>query len=305
MSPAFARSYSHPDDLPAMIDFLKSVRPAEWMHEYPAIFDLHEALGRLSIQEKTRLWFADHDRLTAFAFMLEPHNQLVFEIEPSHEGEIENDLIRWGMDDCPGNNRGDSLITSCREDDHRRVALLERQGFARLAGCSLQMARPLDKPIPPAQLPKGFSIRPVKGEQEVDEIVALHRAAFSASSMTRDERLAIMRAPEYDPTLDLIVIAPEGQFAAYCTCSISSAENRLTGRKVGHTDPVASHPEYQRRGLARALLLTGAHLLRERGMDLAVLGTEADNLAMQAAARSAGFAVYSKRIWFAKPIFHA
>ena len=71
---------------------------------------------------------------------------------------------------------------------------------------------------------------------------------------------------------------------------------------IGHTDPVAVHPEFRRRGLARGLLLAGAQLLKERGMELAMLSTSSDNKAMQKAAEAAGFRVYSKRIWFSKAI---
>jgi mycothiol synthase len=300
MSPTCARSYSHPDDLPAVIDFLKSTRPAEWMHEYPTIVDLHEALARPSVREKTQLWFDDRGQLVAFASVLEPYNNLIFEIKQDAKADIEDELVAWGIKSADG--LLGTLDISCREDDLRRIALLERHKFMRLEINTLRLARRLDGPIPIPHVPEGFSIRPIAGEQEANDLVALHRAAFGTSNMTREDRLAIMRAPEYDPALDLIVVAPGGRFGAYCTCSISTVENKLSGFPIGHTDPVAVHPDFQGRGLARALLLTGAQLLRERGVTLVMLGTSSDNLAMQAAARSAGFEVYSKRIWFSKSI---
>ncbi len=292
---------SHPHDLPAMMDLLKAIRPAEWSNEYPSSADLQEAMARPSIREKTRLWINDLGHLEAFAFVLEPYNNLVFEVAPGAEPVIENQLIDWGMKSAVHSNGPgveDTLDTSCREDDLHRVAMLERQGFRQLEQNTLQMALKLDQPIAPVRLPEGFSIRSIKGEQEVDEIVALHRAAFGTSHMTREERLDIMRAPDYIPALDLIVVAPENSFAAYCTCSILTAENKRSGVKIGHTDPVAVHPDFQRQGLARALLLKGAQLLKDRGMEMAMLSTSSDNHAMQRAAESAGFRVYSKRIWF-------
>jgi ribosomal protein S18 acetylase RimI-like enzyme len=303
MPSILSRPYSHPRDLPALLDLLDTVRPAEWNNEYPNSSDLQEAMARPSIRERTRLWVDDRGHLAAFAFVQEPYNNLAFEITPEAELEIENSLIAWGMKSAarssdPGAEA--SLATSCREDDLRRVALLERQGFQKLNENTLQMARKLDQPISSVRLPEGFSIRPIKGEQEVDALVALHRAAFGTSNMTREERLAIMRTPDYNPALDLIVIAPDDRFAAYCTCSILAAETKRSGMKIGHTDPVAVHPDFQRRGLACALLLKGAQLLQDRGMDLAMLNTSSDNLAMQRAAKSAGFRVYSKRIWFSK-----
>jgi ribosomal protein S18 acetylase RimI-like enzyme len=300
-----SRPYVHPTDLPALMDLLKAVRPVEWGNEYPSSVDLQEAMARPSIREKTRLWVDELGHLAAFAFVLEPYNNLIFEVAPEAEHGIENQLIDWGMKSAvhssdPGVE--DTLDTSCREDDLHRVAMLGRQGFRQLEQNTLQMALKLDQPITPVRLPEGFSVRSIKGEQEVDAIVALHRAAFGTSHMTREERLAIMRAPEYDPALDLIVIAPDNRFAAYCTCSILTVENKRSGIKIGHTDPVAVHPDFQRQGLARALLLKAAQLLKDRGMEMAMLSTSSDNLAMQRAAESAGFRVYSKRIWFSKTI---
>jgi mycothiol synthase len=283
-----------------MIDFLLTVRPPAWIGEYPGVVDLQESMSRPSIRETTRLWMGHSGDLAAFAFVLAPYNNLVFEIAPEAGKDIEEDLISWGIHSA--DRSMGSLDTSCRDDDLLRITLLKRNGFIRMEENTLRLARSLAEPIPPSSLPEGFTIRSTAGESEVDSIVALHRSAFETSNMTREERLAIMRAPEYDPALDLLVIAPDGRFAGYCTCSISSAENKLSGIKVGHTDPVAVHPDFRRVGLAGALLLKGMQLLKERGMELAMLGTSSDNLPMQKAAQAAGFRVYSKRIWFSKSI---
>jgi mycothiol synthase len=303
MSPISSRPYFHPIDMPALVDFLKAVRPAEWISEYPSLVDLQESMGRASIREKTCLWVDEQGKLSAFAFVLEPYNNLAFEIKPDAGHDIENELITWAIRSADGSMV--SLDTSVREDDIRRISLLERQGFIRREENTLRLARSLEEAIPPSSLPEGFTIRSIAGESEVDPIVTLHRSAFKTSHMTREERLAIMRAPEYDPSLDLIVIAPDGNFAGYCTCTISSAENKLSSVKFGHTDPVAVHPDFQGLGLARALLLQGMQLLKQHGMELAMLGTSSDNLPMQKAAQAAGFRVYSKRIWFSKSIPHA
>ena len=55
-------------------------------------------------------------------------------------------------------------------------------------------------------------------------------------------------------------------------------------------------------GLARALLLAGMSMLKERGMTVAKLGTSADNISMQKAAESAGFRLESKTLWYHKEV---
>jgi len=167
------------------------------------------------------------------------------------------------------------------------------------------MIRPLNgdnEPIPAPQVPAGFVVRHVAGGHEVEPLVALHRAAHGTDNLTVKDRLTWMRMPEYEPELDLIAVAPDGTFAAYCMCSISQEENARTGRNEGYADQVATHPAFQRQGLARALLLTGLHLLKQRGVDTAVLGTSSENTAMQQTATSVGFRVQSTKIWFAKQV---
>jgi len=120
--------------------------------------------------------------------------------------------------------------------------------------------------------------------------------------MTIEHRLAMMRAPEYDPALDLIAVAPDGAFAAFCMCHISQQENARSGRNEGWTDPVGTRPEFGRRGLARALLLTGFHLLKQRGVETAVLSVSSENTAGRRAFASVGFHKQSTKISFAKQV---
>ncbi|MBK7181382.1 MAG: GNAT family N-acetyltransferase [Chloroflexi bacterium] len=107
--------------------------------------------------------------------------------------------------------------------------------------------------------------------------------------MTPEERLAMMRVPEYEAELDLVVVAPaSGRLAAYCLCGMSQEENERTGRREGTLIPWRRIPDFQRRGLARALLLTGLRVTRTR-IDTAVLGKGSDNEAMPRTAQSVGF----------------
>lgn len=304
---AFAsRPYAGAEDLQSMIDLLIAVRPAERITDYPSIIDLQEALGIPALQENTRLWVDAEGQLVGFAFVDLYHN-LRFEIAPQAGGSrIESQIVAWGVECIQRaiheSGEAVTLDASCRDDNTARIALLKRHGFVRQEIRTLHMVRPLNEPIPAPQLPPGFGICHVAGEHEVEELVALHRAAFGTENMTVEERLSMMRVPEYDPELDLLAVTPDGRFAAYCLCSISREENARTGRNEGYADTIATHPDFQRQGLAGALLLMGLRLLKERGMTTAVLGTSSKNVAMQQAARAVGFRLQSTTLWFAKPV---
>jgi len=300
------RAFSSEADLQAMIDVLVRARPADRIADYPSIVDLQEFLTRPEVQVNTSLWHDAQGRLVGFA-LVDEFNNLLFDVLPEATGQgLETQMIAWGVERIrqtrPLEGESPTLDAGCREDDVERLALLEQHGFVRQPVDTMQFVRPLDGPIPEPQVPPGFSIRHVEGEHEAEALVALHRAAFGTERLTVEGRLSWMQTPEYDPALDLVAIAPDGRLAAYCMCHISQEENARTGRNEGWTDPVATHPDFQRRGLARALLLTGLHLLKQRGVETAVMGTGGENVAMQDTARSVGFDVQWRKFWFAKPI---
>jgi mycothiol synthase len=290
-----------------MIDLLVAVRPAERIVDYPSIVDLREMLDTSEVQANTSLWEDGNGQLVSFAVVRLTYGTLFFEIAPQAcNGDLAAQMVAWGVERV--RNAGQeskeptSMRMSCRDDNLERVALLERLGFERQEQYTLHFARLLSDPIPEPQVPEGFGIRHVDGEHEAEALVALHRAAFGTENMTVEGRLSWMHTPDYDPELDLVAVTPDGALAAYVFCSISEEENALTGRGDGTTDPVATHPAFQRQGLARALLLTGFHLLKQRGVETAHTSTGSWNVAMQRAARSVGYCVESKTIFFEKQV---
>lgn len=289
-----------------MIDLLVAVRQMGRIADYPSAVDLHELFALSSIQTNTRLWFDANSQLVGFTFV-DAYQNLYFEFDQKVlDDAIESEIMAWG-EACIQRAMQESgktltLDASCRDDDPQRRAFFERHGFVIEDIRSLHMVRSLHKPIRLPQLPAGFRIRQAAGEQEVEALVTLHRAAFGTEHMTVEERLAMMRVPEYEPALDLLAVAPDGTLAAYCMCSISQEENKRTNRQEGYTDPVATHPDYQRLGLAQALLLTGFRELKQHGMATAVLGTSSQNIPMQRTAEAVGFQVQSTKLWFSKPV---
>ncbi len=195
-----------------------------------------------------------------------------------------------------------ALETACHSDDQGRLSLLESCGFERQAEGTVHMERSLAEPIEQKHLPNNFVIRPIRGDIEVDDWVELHRLALGTQVMTPEYKRAMMQTPGYDPNLDLVAVDPHGRLAAYCVCFIDAEGNALTGRKTGYTDPIATNPGYWRRGLAKALILTGLSLLKERGMETARLGTSNVNIAMLQTARSTGFHIVDTVLWYKKEI---
>lgn len=297
MCKILSRLYQDEIDFQIIIDLLNKVRPPTHLNDYPVKVDIEENLASENVRANTRLWF-DDGQPVGWAYVDE-FNNLRWEVDSQYEEVLGAEIVAWG-EACIRTNPTDgeiaALDASCRDDYAARISFLKQHSFRQTEDTSVHMTRALSEPIPEPKLPQGFIIRPIKGTEEAEAVASTHRAAFGTDYMTTESRLAIMDTSEYDSSLDLLVIAPGGTVAAYCTCSVNDQT------KVGSTDPVATHPNYQRMGLARALMLTGMRLLKERGMKSAQLGTRGDNIAMQKTAESVGFTVEYRTIWFSKEV---
>jgi GNAT superfamily N-acetyltransferase len=284
-------------DVRTMVDLMLRVRPLKYLNDYPRRVDIEENLMSSAVRANTRLWF-DREQPVGWAYVDEFDN-LRWEIELSHEERIGAEIVAWGESCIRKTLKEKELATldaSCRESYVERILFLERHGFYQTPDTTIYMIRPLTEPIPASELPPGFIIRALAGTEEAEEVAAMHRAAFGTNYMTMENRLAIMNTSEYDRSLDLVVVAPDGIIVANCICSVREDST------IGNSDPVATHPHYQRKGLARALLTRGMQLLKERAMLFAHLGTSDDNIAMQKTAESVGFTVEYKTLWFSKEV---
>lgn len=261
-----------------------------------AIVDFEEAMQLPEVQSTLRIWRAADGSPAAFVYV-DAYANFWFEVaDPAWlSPQREADMVSWAVE-CI-RRRGEASLDACCDVAWTwRRDLLLRQGFVAQAMRSLHYARPLTLPLAESPLPAGFLLRPVQGEDEVAALVELHRAAFGTDHMTVEERLAIMRAPGYLPTLDLVMVAPSGQLCAFCIGGWDVEQQQA------YTDPIGVHPDFQGRGLGRAILTAALRHLTmaaEHPQQVVVkLGTSSENLAMQRLAEATGFSKVSETAWF-------
>lgn len=146
--------------------------------------------------------------------------------------------------------------------DPRMHTLLETRGFIPAQEPSYQVTLRTLADIPSPQLPTGFSIRPVQGSDEADAVGDLHASAFG-SRWPAGEYAQVMATPGFDHTRELLVVAPDGQLAAFTIYWLDPIS------RCGLFEPVGCRPTFQRQGLTRALLYEGMLRMREAGMQWA------------------------------------
>jgi len=222
----------------------------------------------------TALWH-EGDELVGWAVWAPGSRETQVTVHPDHAARLWPQILAWGTEharaQAAGGGEPASWWVSAREDDVERIALLEANGFQRQAWKTVQYERDLSDVPPPGALPDGLSVRPLAGAAEIPAYVAAHRAAFNSTNMNDEWRQRILRVPGYRPDLDLVVAAPDGRVVAFAILWLGPES---AGRCEGQFEPVGVHPDFQRRGLGRAILLEGMRRLRAAGATHALVGTE-------------------------------
>ncbi len=204
------------------------------------------------------LWFAG-DELAGFAWPAVGNLEMVS--GPGHKA-VEVDMLAWGELNCTAPATAEQsahLRVACSDRDHARKQILQLSGYAPSADFYTLFAYELPADLPEPRLPAGFTLRHVAGDEDLEPRVTVHRAAFHPSRLTIAKHKAVMASPTYRTALDLVVEAPESGFAAYCIVWYDP-ENQ-----IGLFEPVGCHPDYQRRGLGRAIMFAGLRALQQLG----------------------------------------
>jgi mycothiol synthase len=211
---------------------------------------------------------------------------------------IEEEMIYWTQENLAGPLHGKQkcfLRIFASEHDSFRPRLLEKLGYEKTD--SFEVQRKLhfgSKFIPQSTIPGGYMLHTIDPDSPEDcrRIADLLNAAFHRDFHTAEEYTVFSKnAPCFHRDLDLVAKAPDGSFAAFVGIA-DVAENRY-----GVFEPVCTHPDQLRKGLARALMLEGIRRLKGLGANEVWVGT-GGQIAANRLYESVGFTeAYKKYIW--------
>ncbi|HEY3800547.1 MAG TPA: GNAT family N-acetyltransferase [Caulobacteraceae bacterium] len=304
-----SRRYQGLADLPALLAFASASTAQRlplgscW-HPGDVIWALET---RADQPQPCRFW-SGPDGVEALAWF-ESEGEVWIETLPASEALVV-DAVAWVEDawrrrlaatDRPG---GTPLLIRAQAADARRIATLEALGYVRHGPAGVGFRLSLSGPLPPVELPSGYSVRDCIG---VDPGLraAAHRAAWShlehlgihgESTFSTERYLSLTRLPVYDPALDMLAVAPDGSFAANCIAWADAAS------RLGVFEPVGVALAHRGQRLASAILREALHRLKARGMTEARVGTAHFNHAAIAAYRAAGFEDADTSHWWAKSL---
>lgn len=247
------------------------------------------------------LWMDDTDRLLG---VLNPDNpgEAFLQVDPDQRSiEMEVAMMskaetQYAVTQADGRQR---LTIWCPAGDGLRQDILTRRGYVRRDGAEYQRCRLSAQPVPEAPMALGYMIRTVGGEEDLPARSWASWKAFHPNEA--DVRYEgwewyrnVRKAPLYRPELDLVAVTSSGEHAAFCTLWYDEKTHSAAFA------PVGTHPEHQRRGLAKALMAEGLRRVHGLGATLVTVGSCA--AAAAALYASMGFGEYDlnepwEKVW--------
>ncbi len=286
-----------PEDLARLLAFVGMCNARTdgcgYIHPGDVRHFLTNTLRGVGAERHIGLYEDDSGELLAAA-LIYPYHEGAFAalVHPDQRGTpLEEGVIEWCEEqtllsqvEAGRQNSEDIRIgTEVMDCDPVRQDILRRRGYVDPGEPYLMhTTRSLEGPLPEPVLPEGFTIRSVAGEHEAGLAAAVHNSAFRPKWQA-ESYLQVMRAPGFDIDHELVVVAPDGQFAAFLIYWPDPVS------RSGLFEPVGCHADFRRLGLTKALMFAGMRRMVERGMRTAMVLHETANAASTALYASAGF----------------
>ncbi len=219
-----------------------------------------------------RLWFSG-DELVAWGWAFLPHQvrrndgsvtdvtgaSLSYQVHPGHT-ELVDEVIEW-YDGVAAGLKHRVLPTSAEEFALARWAAHGYETDVAALGDTGDWTQLNERDLTDVEqpvLPAGFRFR-FAGEAGPEAAVRAHVDAWAPSAYTAQSYEDVRQTAAYRADLHVLVEAPDGAMASSTIMWLDTAN------KTVEFEPVGTHPDYRRLGLARAMMLHGMHLARAAG----------------------------------------
>lgn len=224
---------------------------------YEANVETNALLGR-----PVQLWETGDGRLAGFV-LPEGRGDAHLNVHPDFR-HLEGEMLDWAMANlATATDEGQRLEVYAYEYDVLRQRLLAERGFEKTEYWGMiRHMRLGERPLAQPAVAEGYAIRTSRPHDMADcqRMADLLNAAFRRDFHNALEYHNFCRlAPCFRPDLDLVAVAPDGSFAAYVAVPYDEANRR------GIFEPVCTHPDHQRKGLAGALMQEALLRLRAIG----------------------------------------
>jgi len=130
----------------------------------------------------------------------------------------------------------------------------------------------IPSPFPAIGVPEGFRLKSLADDNDLRKMHRVLHRGFDHPGEPPEDGIEgckkMQSGPNYRKDLAIVAEAPTGDFAAYAGVWFDSVN------RFGYVEPVATDPDYRRRGLGRACVLEAIRRCGELGATVAYVGTD-------------------------------
>ncbi len=311
-----ARAYRNETDLQAIANLLNECEQTDQEDHYYSVSNLAIGFAEPGFDPEQNVWLWERaGRLVAYADLSIPLPDAIetsidcflwFRVHPDYRWQgLESEILGWAEQRLRAAVRAMvateariatlpiQLTAGCRDRQVEKIAFYESHSFA-YERCFLTMTSSLSEPIAAPVLPTGYKIIQTRGAEDAVAWIEMYNQTFidhwRFHPALLEDHLYWLSTPVYCPELDLVALAPDGTFAAFCLGYIDREFNQQRHRCEGWIGSLGTRRGFRRQGLARAMLLAGLHRLQVMGMATAKLAVDTQNPnAAQTLYESVGF----------------
>lgn len=285
------------DDVECLHQLMRDAPSQGQLSTHPHIGDFYWALRATADDDplgEMRAWHRGAS-LAAVAWLERPNSGDAI-VAADAGADTLDEVLAWIEAEHRSRGSGSSAIVA-QHGDEMRMGTLRRRGYVLTASGNVRYLRELDSAPAPAPLAPGFALRHVATGDDIERRVFVETTSFDGMTTTADRwRLLSRMLPGYQPSLDLLAVAPDGTGASACTCWYDAETRR------GEVEAVGTSRRFQRLGLGKAVITEGLRRLHDLGAREAILYTSIGNVASAALYRSCGLEIVGEDYAWAKKL---
>ncbi len=279
---ALKRAYAGAGDFIKIRDFLKTAyysfgKPTNWGMErwnwaryHPSMFSGDAASNIAYFESQVTLW-EDSGRIVAVLNTEQPSPTGEAWIQRLPQADSLLDRILDQAEAAMANPADGLLRLAVYDHDETLKAAALRRGYVRENDEDYwsQISMDSEKPV---SLPPGFRIRSMdESDSRLDFRCRAMGLGFNhpdpSEWSTPAQFAQVQLAPDYSPTRDFVVEAPDGDYVSLCIVWYDDIN------RFGVFEPVCTQPAYRKLGLGRAVMQAGLNCLYRLGARTAYVGS--------------------------------
>jgi mycothiol synthase len=297
------RCYTGWSDQQQMLELVHR-QPEEHLH----VMDLPYRLCSWALDEpeNVHLWFSG-GRLCGWAALQSPFWFIDYAVDPPADSDLHAEVLEWALQRARSMSKTSpywrpAWFIPAFSFQVEKMAVLQASGFRDQSRVPVDpwskvlLSRPAGTALQTGPLPPGYCLRPLKGPVEIPALVELHQTVFQSKNMTLAWRTRIQEHPSFHPELNLVIEAPGGKLAAFCTAWFDPAG--YGGRPAGQIEPLGVTEAERGKGLSNILLAEAFHLLGGLGAEQIFVETDLSREQALAAYLASGYSLLHRvHIW--------